>query len=145
MKITRLFATAAMLLCLAMPGCKLFQTACDKAMPVLVQGQAYGQDAAAALDAAQAYAAKLPLSAEQRAKLDGYFDDARAGLEIAAIAIQTGASACTATSPVVAFATFIDAFGKIESIIGAIGLLGAHPGHTALRVPAIVLAARAGK
>ena len=117
-KITPFIAVLFIFLVNALAGCAGLQSACEKAMPVLIQGQSYGTDALSAISQAEAYASQIPLSADVKSQIGDAIDEARRGVNVGVIALAAGAGACSATDPATAFKELIAAWTKIESLLG---------------------------
>lgn len=117
-KITPFIAVLFIFLINLLAGCSTFQAACDKAMPVLIQGQSYGTDALSAIGQAENYASQIPLSADVKSQLADAIDEARRGVNVGVIALAAGAQACSATDPATAFKDLIAAWTRIEGILG---------------------------
>lgn len=112
----------------ALPGCSWLQGACSKAMPYLALGQAYGADAAQAIEQAESYAAGLNLPPATKATLQVALEDARKGLRIGQIALGTAADACTQLDPLAAFEVLIKAWGQVRTVLASTGPIGMAPG-----------------
>jgi hypothetical protein len=125
------------------PSClSALQKACLDSLPVLTQGQAYGTDAIAAIDQAEAAAANMPLPADVKAALETALDDARRGVEVGEIAVSAAIQICTAKDSVAMYQDFISAWGKIESILAGNDAAKLKLAKKPLYVPAIVRLAR---
>jgi hypothetical protein len=128
-KITPFIFACVLLFTVVLTGCaSWFQTACAKVTPVLVLGQAYGSEAAAAVDQAASYAAGLNLPADIKAKVAAALENARKALRVGQIALAGAADACSQLDPVQAFSSFTKAWKEVRDVLGTAGPVGAHVG-----------------
>lgn len=137
----KLFLILTMLVAVAaLPSCSFFQSACGKAMPILVAAQAYSTDAQQAIDKVQRAVDQMNLPAEKKAVVQAAIDKAQLGLRAANIAVTTAVDACKAPDLATMFKEFVEAWIAMKTLFGTVApeAIGAGPGQLQLEDPAIV-------
>lgn len=123
-----LLAILALTLLTITPGCALFQTACSKAMPVLVAGQAYAQDAQQAIIALERVVENSHLPPADIAKVRAAMDKADLALRVAEQTMASAAQICKAQDFGTIFGAFVSAWDLVRQIIVTVGLFKPHAG-----------------
>lgn len=121
-----------------LPGCPMFQSVCAKALPVLVSGQAYSQDAQQAIIALERVVANSHLPPADIANVRDALDKANVALRAAEQTMATAAQVCQQQDLGSIFGTFIQAWDIVRQVIVAVGLFKPH---TASAVPQLSVAA----
>lgn len=133
----------------ALPGCPVITSACQKALPVLSLGQTYAQDATNALDQVQALLAGLTqLPADKRKVVQDAIDKARLALRTASVVMTSAAEACSAPNVLEAFKEFNVIWSLIKGLIGSnvgAGMIGVAPGSPTGIVDPVVYVRAGGK
>ena len=140
--VTRFSILFVMLLSIvALPGCPVITSACQKTLPVLSLGQTYSQDATNALDQVQVLVNNTPLSADKKKIVQDAIDKARLALRTASTIMTSAAEACSAPNVLEAFKDFNVIWSMIKGLIGSnvgAGLIGVAPGSpTGISDPAV--------
>ena len=132
---------ASILSITVLPGCSLFQNACNTVMPVLTAGQAYSADAQQALDQVQAIVNGMTITADKKKIVQDGINNARVALRTANALIATASETCKSTDVLQIFKDFNNVWSILKGLIGANvgpGLIGAAPGSaTGIVDPAI--------
>ena len=109
------------------PGCSVFQSACDKALPSLVQGQALAHEAEAALEDAQAAINESALSEKAKANANEAIAKARIGLQASSKSLALASTACSQPAIAQVFEAFIFAWDKVREFLALVGDGGTRP------------------
>jgi len=119
----------------ALPACSAFRSACDKALPVLSQGNALSTEAGASLDQVQALVDGLDVSADAKAYAQAKIEQARAALRGSAVTFASLSEVCSAPDVVGVLAPFVRAWNELKPIV--VGLISsAKPRAGAAPLPA---------
>lgn len=125
------------------PGCKIFDSACAKAVPVITKAQAYVSESVIAVDQAEAAFAAMDLPPEVRREVAVNIARARTAIRAANEGLRFASDACSAPDAFGVLGEFIKVWPAVAALLAKHSdKLGYAPGTQVVADPAIVVEAR---